>query len=98
VDEYAGIAVRLDEQFARPASVSVHNAEPLASARERVERLQGALTARAVIDQAIGILRSRAGGSSEEAFARLARCFHGNWVRAVSFMKKGALTWDDSTC
>ena len=29
------------------------------------------MISRAVIDQAIGILRSRAGGTAEEAFARL---------------------------
>jgi len=72
-DAFAGHALRLGEQFAGPAAVSVYNAQLLARAREGVERLQGALGSRAVIDQAIGILRSRAGGSSEEAFARLLR-------------------------
>ena len=72
-DEYDEIDVRLGEQFANPASVSVHNAQPLANARERVERLQAALTTQAVIHQAIGILRGGAGGSSEEALAQLRR-------------------------
>jgi AmiR/NasT family two-component response regulator len=34
-------------------------------------QLQTALSSRAVIDQAIGILRGRTGASVEEAFARL---------------------------
>ena len=51
----------------------VHNAQLLARARWKTKRLQRALETRAVIDQAIGIIRSRAGVSAEEAFARLAR-------------------------
>ena len=43
------------------------------SAAERTLRLQRALDSRAVIDQAIGIIRSRSGGSAEEAFDRLAQ-------------------------
>ena len=60
-------------QFAGPAAVSVYNAQLLAGARERTERLQRALESRAVIDQAIGIIRSRSGVSAEEAFDRLTR-------------------------
>jgi AmiR/NasT family two-component response regulator len=63
--------VELGSQFARPAAVSVYHAQLLASARERTERLQRALVTRAVIDQAIGIIRSRAGVDAEEAFERL---------------------------
>jgi hypothetical protein len=59
--------------YAGPAAVSVFNAQLLASAQERTDRLQRALSSRAVIDQAIGIIRSRSGGSAEEAFERLAR-------------------------
>lgn len=66
-------AVRLGELFAVPAAVSVHNAQLLAGARDKVDQLQRALVSRTVIDQAIGILRSRHGGSAEEAFDRLRR-------------------------
>ena len=70
-DAFAEHAVRLGSQFARPAAVSVYNAQLLASAHERTLRLQRALESRAVIDQAIGIIRSRSGGSADEAFERL---------------------------
>jgi AmiR/NasT family two-component response regulator len=61
----------LASQFAGPAAVSVYNARLLAEARGRAEQLQRAMSSRTVIDQAIGIMRSRSGGSSEEAFDRL---------------------------
>jgi GAF domain/ANTAR domain len=70
-DVFAEHSVRLGAQFAAPAAVAVHNAQLLAGARDRAEQLQSALGSRAVIDQAIGIIRSRSGGSADEAFARL---------------------------
>jgi GAF domain-containing protein len=70
-DAFAEHAVLLGSQFARPAAVSVYNAQLLATAHERTLRLQRALESRAVIDQAIGIIRSRSGGSADEAFDRL---------------------------
>jgi AmiR/NasT family two-component response regulator len=42
-------------------------------AQERTAQLERALSNRAVIDQAIGIIRSRSGASAEEAFDRLTR-------------------------
>jgi GAF domain-containing protein len=72
-DAFADHAVRLGSQFAGPAAVSVYNAQLLAGARERTERLQRALVSRTVIDQAIGIIRSRSGVSAPEAFDRLTR-------------------------
>ncbi|KAA1248786.1 GAF and ANTAR domain-containing protein [Mycobacterium simiae] len=70
-DAFAEHAVRLGSQFARPAAVAVYNAQLLANAQERTLRLQHALDSRAVIDQAIGILRSRSGSTAEQAFERL---------------------------
>ncbi|MGY4712845.1 GAF and ANTAR domain-containing protein [Mycolicibacterium sp. CBM1] len=70
-DAFGEHAVRLGAQFAGSAAVSVYNAQLLAKAHEQTERLQHALTSRAVIDQAIGIIRSRSGGTAEEAFHRL---------------------------
>jgi GAF domain-containing protein len=70
-DAFAEHSVKLGSQFARPAAVSVYNAQLLASAHERTLQLQRALGSRATIDQAIGIIRSRAGGSAEDAFQRL---------------------------
>jgi GAF domain-containing protein len=71
-DAFTEHAVRLGSQFAKPAAVSVYNAQLLANAHERTLRLQRALNSRAVIDQAIGIIRSRSGASADEAFERLA--------------------------
>ncbi len=72
-DAFAEHAVQLGSQFAEPAAVSVYNAQLLARAQERTMALQRALDSRAVIDQAIGIIRSRAGVSAEVAFDRLTR-------------------------
>ena len=71
-DAFAEYAVQLGSQFARPAAVSVYNAQLLAKAHERTLRLQRALDSRSVIDQAIGVIRSRSGSSADEAFERLA--------------------------
>jgi GAF domain-containing protein len=72
-DAFGEHAVRLGSQFAGPAAVSIYNAELLAGARDRAGQLQQAMESRAVIDQAIGIIRSRLGVSSELAFGRLVR-------------------------
>src|SRR5581483_2536603 len=72
-DAFGDHAVQLGSQFAGPAAVSVYHAQLLATAREKVVRLQRALVSRAVIDQAIGIIRSRSGVSASEAFDRLTR-------------------------
>jgi GAF domain-containing protein len=72
-DAFTEHAVQLGMQFAGPAAVAVHNALLLVSARAKAEQLQAALTSRAVIDQAIGILLSRSGGDADEAFGRLRR-------------------------
>lgn len=64
-------AVELGELFASPAAVAVHNAQILTQALTLTAQLQSALSSRPVIDQAIGLLRGRSGGSAEEAFSRL---------------------------
>lgn len=70
-DAFGEHAVLLGSQFAGPAAVAVYNAGLLAGARARAEKLEQALDQRAVIDQAVGIIRSRSGVSAEEAFNRL---------------------------
>lgn len=70
-DVFDARAVRIGELFAAPAAVAVHNAQVLAQALALTTELQNALASRPVIDQAIGVIRSRSGGTSEEAFARL---------------------------
>ena len=64
-------AVRIGELFARPAAVSVHNAQILAQSQRLAEQLGAALVNRAVIDQALGVIMSRTGATPEEAFERL---------------------------
>jgi len=64
-------AAELGELFAAPAAVAVHNAQVLSQALALTVQLQTALSSRPVIDQAIGLLRGRSGGTSEEAFGRL---------------------------
>lgn len=70
-DVFADHAVQLGWQFAGPSAVAIHNAHLLGQARERTQSLQRALETRAVIDQAIGIIRSRSGDTAEDAFTRL---------------------------
>jgi GAF domain-containing protein len=64
-------AIRIGELFAEPAAVSVHNAQILAHSQRLAEQLGAALTSRAVIDQAIGVIMSRTGATPDEAFDRL---------------------------
>ena len=82
-DAFGDHAVELGSQFAGSAAVSVHNAQLLAGARERTEHLQRALGSRAVIDQAIGIIRSRSGATAEEAVERLKRMSQADNVKLV---------------
>jgi len=64
-------ASRIGELFAAPAGIAVCNAQVLALAQQRAAQLQAALGSRAIIDQAIGILRSRSGCTTDQGFARL---------------------------
>jgi GAF domain-containing protein len=61
-------AAEMAEMFGVPAAVAVHNARVLAQTQRTAAQLQLALESRSVIDQAIGILRSRSGGTVEDAF------------------------------
>jgi GAF domain-containing protein len=70
-DAFGEHAVQLGSQFAAPAAVSIYNADLLSGARARAAKLEEALDHRAVIDQAVGIIRSRSGVSAEVAFTRL---------------------------
>jgi GAF domain-containing protein len=74
-DVFDDHAAELGELFAAPAAVAVHNAQILTQALALTTQLQAALSTRPVIDQAIGLLRGRTGGTAEEAF---------NSLRAIS--------------
>jgi GAF domain-containing protein len=70
-DAFDERAAEIGELFAIPAAVSVKNARALATAVLLSQRLEKALTNRAAIDQAIGILISRSGYTTAQAFAAL---------------------------
>lgn len=70
-DAFGEHAIRLGSAFAKPAAVSVYNTQLLSAARGLAEQLQRALDTRGVIEQAMGIIRARSGGSADEAFERL---------------------------
>ena len=66
-------AAKIGELYACSAAVAVHNARVLANARRLTSELQAALTTRAVIDQAVGIIISRSGGTATKRSPRYAR-------------------------
>jgi GAF domain-containing protein len=70
-DAFDDRAALIGELFAVPAAIAVQNAQVLAQTKYLAAQLQAALTNRAVIDQALGIVMSRAGCTAEEAFDRL---------------------------
>jgi GAF domain-containing protein len=80
-DAFDEHSTSVGQLFATPAGVAVHNAQVLERARAQAAQLQTALGSRAVIDQAIGILRSRSGDSADEAFARLRAISQGENVK-----------------
>jgi transcriptional regulator with GAF, ATPase, and Fis domain len=64
-------AIGMGEAFSPQAAVSAHNAQLLDQAERLVAQLQQALTSRAEIDQALGVLMSRTGATAQEAFDKL---------------------------
>lgn len=80
-------AVRLGEAFSGPAAVSVANAQMLAQTERLVAQLTAALSSRSDIDQALGIVRSRTGGTSEDAFARLRAQSQSTQVKLVDIAR-----------
>ena len=70
-DAFDDEAADLGESFAAPAAIAVQNAQLLARAKRLAASLQNALSTRAVIDQAVGILMSRSGNNADQAFDRL---------------------------
>jgi GAF domain-containing protein len=72
-DAFDEHAAQIGELFAVPAAIAVQNAQVLAQTKRLAATLQAAVTARAVIDQAVGILMSRSGCTADEALDRLRR-------------------------
>lgn len=72
-DVFDDHAQELGELFAAPAAVAVHNARALSQAIALTAQLQTALANWPLIDEAIGLIRSRTGASSVQALGRLER-------------------------
>jgi GAF domain-containing protein len=70
-DAFSVAAERFGALFAEPAAVSIFNAQVLAQSQRLATQLSEALTSRATIDQAIGIVMSQSGASADQAFERL---------------------------
>jgi GAF domain-containing protein len=70
-DAFDAHAARVGELFAVPAAIAVQNAQVLSQTKRLAEQLQTALISRSVIDQAMGIVMSRAGCTADEAMQRL---------------------------
>jgi transcriptional regulator with GAF, ATPase, and Fis domain len=64
-------AGRIGELFAVPAAIAVQNAQVLAQTKRLASQLQAALSARGVVDRALGIMMSRTGGTEAEAMDRM---------------------------
>ena len=87
-DAFGEHAVLLTERFARSAAVTVGSVQVLHATRTKAAQLEAALTSRATIDQAIGILRSRSGGSANEAFDRLRKMSQSENVRVAAIAER----------
>jgi GAF domain-containing protein len=59
------------QRYAAPAAAIVRNARVLGQCRAEIHQLRAALKIRPLIDQAIGIIRSRTGVNEDDAFALL---------------------------
>ncbi len=70
-DAFDDRSEQLGRLYAVPAAIAVQNAQILAQTQRLAANLQRAMINRAVIDQAIGIIISRSGITSAEAFDRL---------------------------
>jgi transcriptional regulator with GAF, ATPase, and Fis domain len=87
-DVFDDHAAELGELFAAPAAVAVHNAHILAQALALTAQLQAALSTRPVIEQAIGLLRGRTGGTADEAFARLRAISQGEHTKLAEVAQR----------
>ena len=87
-ESFTDYDAQVGEAFAGPAAVSVANAQRLAEAERLIERLHHALSSRAEIDQAIGIVMSRSGGTSKEAFARLRELSQGRQLKLAEVARE----------
>jgi transcriptional regulator with GAF, ATPase, and Fis domain len=86
-DVFDEAAMMRAARYAVPAAAVIRNLHLLQQSQTQIEQLTDALRTRGVIDQAIGIIRSRRGGTSEEAFARLRRISNTEHIKLVDVAK-----------
>jgi GAF domain-containing protein len=93
-DTFDERAERVGQLFAVPAAIAVQNAQILSQTQRLAANLHAALTNRAVIDQAIGIIISRTGLSPEAAFKRISTLSQNNHIKvsavATSIVEEAA--------
>jgi GAF domain-containing protein len=93
-DAFDDRAEHIGQLFAEPAAIAVQNAQILAQTQRLAANLAAALTNRAVIDQAIGIIISRTGSTPEAAFNRIRALSQGNHLKvsavATSIVEEAA--------
>ncbi len=87
-DVFDDHAQELGELFAAPAAVAVHNAHTLSQAIALTSQLQTALATRPVIDEAVGLLRSRTGATSQEARERLREMSQREHVKMIDIAQR----------
>jgi GAF domain-containing protein len=87
-DVFDDHAAELGELFAAPAAVAVHNAQILAQAFALTAHLQAALSTRPVIEQAIGLLRGRTGGTADDALTRLQAISQGEHTKLAEVAQR----------
>jgi GAF domain-containing protein len=87
-DVFDETAAALGELFAAPAAVAVRNAQVLSQARLLIEQLERAISNRPVVDQAIGIVRSRTGSSAEDAMERLRALSQSEHVKLTTLAQR----------
>lgn len=87
-DVFDAAAEQLGELFAAPAAVAVRNAQVLAQARTLISQLERAISTRPIIDQAIGVIRSRNGASTEDAMARLRALSQGEHTKLAVLARR----------
>jgi transcriptional regulator with GAF, ATPase, and Fis domain len=81
-------AARDAERYAEPAAAVAHNASVLNESQAQIAQLTEAMKSRSVVDQAIGVLRSRTGLSTDEALDRLRRVSNTEHVKLVEVARR----------
>jgi transcriptional regulator with GAF, ATPase, and Fis domain len=81
-------SIQRAQRYALPAAAVIHNMHVLHQSQIQVRQLSDALKTRSVIDQAIGIIRSRNGCSADEAFQRLRKISNTDRIKLVDVADK----------